>query len=157
VIGEDAPLGVPGARPGTAVGAPPEASTDVTARGMTLDIPPPAGVAEASPSVPEAPASDGVADASPLDPAIPAASTLIVERVGRPEGVALGIGELQRLSVGEATTFGGHRPAIRAVAGTGPLILAFDDVTSRDRAAAELVGEAGLDLALSPGDPEQED
>lgn len=80
-------------------------------------------------------------------------STLIVERVDRPEGVALGIGELQRLSVGSATTFRGARPALRATAGTGPLILSFEDVAARDRAAAELVAEAGLDLAAAPAHP----
>ncbi len=81
------------------------------------------------------------------DGGIPIDSTVIVERVGRPEGVALGMGELQRLSVGSATTFRGTRPAIRATAGTGQLILSFDDAAARDRAAAELVAEAGLDLA----------
>jgi hypothetical protein len=114
-----------------------------------------------SPSATDTPVSgDALAPApdptSAPDPNIPAASTLIVERVGRPEGVALGIGELQRLSIGEATTFAGSRPAIRAVAGTGPLILAFEDAAARDRAAAELVGEAGLDLGLLPSDAEQE-
>ncbi len=85
--------------------------------------------------------------ASPDD--LPVESTLIVERVGAPEGVALGIGELERLSVGTATTFRGGRPAIHATAGTGPLILSFEDVAARDRAAAELVAEAGLDLAAA--------
>ena len=80
-------------------------------------------------------------------------STLIVERVDRPEGVALGIGELQRLSVGSATTFRGARPALRATAGTGRLILSFQDVAARDRAAAELIAEAGLDLAAAPSQP----
>lgn len=75
------------------------------------------------------------------------ASTLIVERIDRPEGVALGLGELRRLSIGVATTFRGDRPALRATAGTGPLILSFDDAAARDRAAAELADEAGLDPA----------
>lgn len=89
-------------------------------------------------------------DAAATTDGLPVESTLIVERLDRPEGVALGIGELQKLSVGTATTFGGHRPALRATAGTGPLTLSFDDVAARDRAAAELVSEAGLDLAAAP-------
>ncbi|MFP5342659.1 MAG: hypothetical protein ACLGIJ_07030 [Candidatus Limnocylindria bacterium] len=95
------------------------------------------------------PGRDGaVGPAHPSDDRI--ASTIIVERVDRPEGVALGLGELRRLSVGVATTFRGERPAVRATAGTGPLVLSFDDAAARDRAAAELVDEAGLDLAVPP-------
>jgi hypothetical protein len=71
-------------------------------------------------------------------------STLIVERRGKPEGVALGIGELHRLSVGSVIPFRGPRPALRAVAGTGPLLLSFDDDAARDRAAAALLDESGL-------------
>jgi len=106
-----------------------------------------------APEAPDAPDASAVPDANaiPDAKAIPIDSTLIVERVSRPEGVALGIGELQKLSVGSATTFRGSRPAIRATAGTGPLILSFDDVATRDLAAAELVGEAGLDFATPTG------
>lgn len=86
------------------------------------------------------------ASTTPSTPA-PLESTVIVERIGRPEGVALGVGELQHLTVGSATTFRGTRPALRATAGTGALIIAFDDAATRDRAAAELVAEAGLDDA----------
>jgi hypothetical protein len=99
----------------------------------------------------DAAATDAGVDAIATPPAagIPLDSTLIVERLGRPEGVALGVGELTGLSVGTATTFGGHRPAIRATAGTGPLILSFADAAERDRVAAELIAEAGLDLAAA--------
>jgi hypothetical protein len=107
--------------------------------------------AAAQPELPLDPATTDGADALASPPAadIPIDSTLIVERVGRPEGVALGVGELTRLSVGTSTTFAGSRPAIRATAGTGPLILSFDDAAARDRVAAELVAEAGLDLAVA--------
>ena len=71
-------------------------------------------------------------------------STLIVERRGRPEGVALGIGELRRLTIGSVVPFRGPRPGLRAVAGTGPLLLSFDDEPARDRAAAALLDETGL-------------
>lgn len=98
-------------------------------------------------------APDGTSDPDrPLEVA-PLDSTLIVERIGRPEGVALGVGELQRVSVGSATTFRGARPALRATAGTGPLILSFADAATRDRAAAELVAEAGLDMAGPAASP----
>jgi len=71
------------------------------------------------------------------------ASTLIVERRGRPEGVPLGRGDVTRLSVGDVFPLRGRRPAIRAVAGTGLLLLSFDALESRDRAAAELLDETG--------------
>ena len=67
-----------------------------------------------------------------------------------PEGVALGLGELTTLSVGTVTMFRGARPGLRVSAGTGPLILVFDDVASRDRVAAELIAESGLDLIIPP-------
>ncbi len=38
----------------------------------------------------------------------------------------------------------GPRPAIRIDAGTGPLVLSFDTDADRDRAAAELLDDAGL-------------
>jgi hypothetical protein len=78
------------------------------------------------------------------------ASTLIVERRGRPEGVAVGLGQLVRLTSGVVLLFRGPRPALRAVAGTGPLLLSFDDETARDRAAAELLAETGLGSTPDP-------
>jgi hypothetical protein len=81
-----------------------------------------------------------VADGSTAPPT----STLIVERTGRPEGVEVGLGRLSRLTIGRVIPFGGPRPAVRAVAGTGPLLLSFDDAAARDRAAAELLDETGL-------------
>lgn len=84
----------------------------------------------------------------PAPPAPPDASevatTLIVERVGRPQGVALGLGELARVSAGRVMAFRGPRPAARVVAGTGPLLLSFDTEADRDRAVAELLDESGL-------------
>lgn len=71
-------------------------------------------------------------------------STLIIERRGKGEGVALGLGELTRLSRGEVMPFRGRRPAVRATAGTGRLLLSFDSVVDRDRAVAELLDETGL-------------
>ena len=74
----------------------------------------------------------------------PPASTLIVERREKPQGVAVGLGELRRLSAGEVMTFRAPRPALRLVAGSGPLLLSFDTVAERDRAAAELLDESGF-------------
>lgn len=81
------------------------------------------------------------------------ASTLIIERRGRPEGVALGLGQLVRLTSGVAMLFRGPRPALRAVVGTGPLLLSFDDEGQRDRAAAELLDETGLGSTAVPDVP----
>jgi hypothetical protein len=92
-----------------------------------------------------------VSEPSSGDPA----STLIVERRGRPEGVALGLGQLVRLTSGVALLFRGPRPALRVVAGTGPLVLSFDDETQRDRAAAELLDETGLGSSVDPETPKE--
>lgn len=81
--------------------------------------------------------------AEPLD-ATPIGTTLLVERVGYPHGVAVGLGELSRLSAGRVMAFRGPRPAVRVVAGTGPLFLSFDTEAERDRAVAELLDETGL-------------
>ena len=70
--------------------------------------------------------------------------------IALPEGVAIGLGELQRLSRGEVRPLRGARPAIRATAGTGPLLLSFDSESERDRAMAELLEESGL-TAGEPG------
>jgi hypothetical protein len=80
------------------------------------------------------------------------ASTLIIERRGRPEGVALGLGQLVRLTSGTVLPLRGPRPALRAVAGTGPLLLSFDHEADRDRTAAELLGETGLGASVEPTD-----
>ncbi len=72
------------------------------------------------------------------------ASTLIIERRGKPEGVAVGLGELTRLSRGDVMPLSGRRPALRVTAGTGALLLSFDSEVDRDRAAAELLDETGL-------------
>lgn len=74
----------------------------------------------------------------------PAETTLLVERIGYAQGVALGLGELNRISSGRVMAFRGPRPAVRVVAGTGPLYLSFDTEAERDRAAAELLDETGL-------------
>ena len=98
----------------------------------------------APPDVP-APADDRPDAAAPPvedDPAI--VTTLIVELSDAAEGVALGLGELQRLSSGQVMTFRAPRPALRVVAGTGPLLLSFETEAERDRAAAELLDEYGF-------------
>ncbi len=82
-------------------------------------------------------------------------STLIIERRGRPEGVALGLGQLVRLTSGVALLFRGPRPALRVVVATGPLVLSFDDEKQRDRAAAELLDETGLGSTVDPDVPKE--
>lgn len=92
---------------------------------------------------PDAPETPEASEVPPLGDAA-ATTTLIVERTGLPSGVALGRGELKRLSVGQVMTFRAPRPALRVVAGTGPLLLSFDTAADRDRAAAELLDESGF-------------
>ena len=71
--------------------------------------------------------------------------------------MALGLGEVSRLSVGNVFPLRGRRPAVRAVAGTGPLLLSFDTAADRDRAAAEVLDETGIarhdDVAGPPATP----
>ena len=50
----------------------------------------------------------------------PIATTLIVERTDTPQGIAVGSGELTRLSSGQVMTLRAPRPALRVVAATGP-------------------------------------
>ncbi|MDP9482220.1 MAG: hypothetical protein M3P84_03255, partial [Chloroflexota bacterium] len=101
-------------------------------------------VAAPSPGEPGEPADTGSSAPEVPSVVVEPASTLIIERRGRPEGVALGLGQLERLTSGVALPFRGARPALRAVAGTGPLVLSFDGDGDRDRAAAELLDETGL-------------
>jgi hypothetical protein len=72
-------------------------------------------------------------------------TTLIIERQGRPEGVAVGRGEMTAMQVGTVTPLRGDRPALRLDAGTGTLLVSFDSVAERDRAAAELTAETGIE------------
>ncbi len=71
----------------------------------------------------------------------PTSTTVIVERRDRPEGVAIGQGELEGMESGTVATFGSRHPALRLQAGTGPLVLSFADEDARDRVAAELAAE----------------
>lgn len=87
------------------------------------------------------------AEPEPADDAVALPATLIVERRDRPEGVAVGVGELTELASGAVITFHGPRPALRVQAGTGRLFLSFDDAAARDRAAAELIHETGVGAA----------
>lgn len=88
--------------------------------------------------------SDAADPSESVDRADSTVTTLLVERRGYPHGVALGLGELARLSVGRVMALRGPRPAARVVAGTGPLFLSFDTDAQRDRAVAELLDETGL-------------
>ncbi len=60
-----------------------------------------------------------------------------------------------RLTSGLALPFRGARPALRAVAGTGPLLLSFESEGERDRAAAELLDETGLGSGSDANEPEE--
>jgi hypothetical protein len=82
--------------------------------------------------------------AEPNDVARPTASpatTLIIERRSLTEGVAVGRGELTAFQVGTVTPLRGARPALRVTAGTGPILVSFETVEARDRAAAEFAAE----------------
>lgn len=74
----------------------------------------------------------------------PLTTTLIVERDGQRHGIGLGLGEVSALCAGRVMTLGAPRPALRVVAGTGPLLLSFENAAERDQAAAELLTETGL-------------
>lgn len=95
-----------------------------------------------APAQPAGAAEPGASAAPLVDE--PVTTTLLVERFGHPQGVALGLGELRRVSAGRVMAFRGPRPALRVVAGTGPLVLSFDTEAERDRAVSELLDETGL-------------
>jgi hypothetical protein len=113
-----------------------------TATATVADATEPAGPPAASAEVEASP--EPAADPAPGPSATTPTTTLLVERHGLPQGVALGRGEVTRLSSGQVMAFRGPRPAIRVAAGTGPLVLSFDTGAERDRAAAELLAEIGL-------------
>ena len=108
------------------------------------DVPESPGVADPSDSPEPVDAGEPPDGPSSIPPDMPPATTVVVERTGYPHGVELGRGQLAALSIGEVMPLRGPRPAIRVEAGTGPLLLSFDTDAERDRAAAELLGEAGL-------------
>jgi hypothetical protein len=106
----------------------------------------------ATPAVPEVPPATPAPELSPMPaPELPPTlgpdqppTTLIIERGGRPEGVAVGRGELTAMEAGTVYPFRGARPALRLTAGTGTLLVSFDSHTARDVAAAELAAETGI-------------
>jgi hypothetical protein len=111
---------------------------------------------EAPPSTPapELPLSTPAPELAPTTPAPELApttpgpelapTTLIIERSGRPEGIAIGRGELTAMEAGTVYPFRGARPALRLKAGTGTLLVSFESSTARDVAAAELAAETGI-------------
>jgi len=107
--------------------------------------PTPTASAAATPAEPDGAAPPETSPSmSSLAPGGPAPTTLIVERRGRPQGVAIGRGELSGMQIGTAMLFRRPRPALRLRAGTGTLIVSFDEVAARDRAARELTVETGI-------------
>jgi hypothetical protein len=139
-----------------------EAPADLVRFPVAASAPPPGEPPDPDPADTDPadtdPADTDPADTDPPAPEVPSAvaeppSTLIIERQGRPEGVALGLGQLVRLTSGVAIPFRGARPALRAVAGTGPLVLSFDGEGDRDRAAAELLDETGLGSSVAANEP----
>ena len=128
------------------------------------DVGPEASLTEpqAAPAEPQAP----VAWAAPATPAIQSWSSVVaaspaaaspgrppIRRADHPDpraprqtrGGRARKGELKELVSGRVMPFRGPRPAsLRVRAGTGTLLLSFDSKEARDRAAAELIGEAGL-------------
>jgi hypothetical protein len=97
----------------------------------------PAPVEPLEPPAVETPVSEPWQVAAP-------STTLIIERQGRAEGVAVGRDELTAMTGGVVRPWRGERPALRLEAGTGTLIVSFDSVADRDRAAAELTEETGV-------------
>jgi hypothetical protein len=133
-------------RPPATVADPPEApesdATHATSEPTDPSSAPPIGAEATEPPL-ELPELTESTELEAIDASL-TPTTLLVERVGHPHGVALGRGELERLSAGEVMPLAGPRPAVRAVAGTGPLFLSFDTEAERDRVAAELLDESGL-------------
>ena len=107
-------------------------------------VPPPAAPAAPAPAAPAAPMDSALAASVAAAGADAVQATLIVERRDRPEGVAIGSRELTALSSGDVLPLHGRRAAIRAMAGTGRLLLSFDSAAERDRALAALLEETGL-------------
>jgi hypothetical protein len=130
--------------------APVEATTEPTTPTADAAAPP----LDAGPVVPAGEPAPPMADLapSPTDPPIPPptgppiapTTTLILERRGRPHGVAVGRGELTAIAPGTVSPLRGPRPALRLGAGTGTLLVSFDTTANRDRAASELAAEAGI-------------
>jgi hypothetical protein len=143
------PLGVPAVAPVLEAVPAPEPEAAPAAEPPAAEPEP--AEPEAAESTPAVPGWSSVAaeiqpTPGPATTTLPAdvPTTLIVERRGRPEGVALGKGELKQVMAGRVMRFRGPRPALRIVAGTGALLLSFDSKEERDRAARELIGESGL-------------
>ena len=95
----------------------------------------------ATPAEPTDPSEAVVEDAPDVTPDAATATTMIVERRDRPEGVAVGRGELESIESGTVATFRARHPALRLKAATGALVLSFEDEDARDRVAAELAAE----------------
>jgi hypothetical protein len=93
----------------------------------------------------EAPA-DVLRYATSLAPGAP--TTVIVQRPDEPQGVGVGGDEITTLELGTVRSLRWERPAIRVTAGTGPLVLTFDDAAAQDRAAREIA--AGDTAAVTP-------
>ena len=139
-----APYAPPALDPAPAVNAAPAVDAGPVAPADRADLVDDAPTVEAAGHVDATELVGTAVAAAPAPDAARPETTLIVERIGEPAGVALGRGELTELSSGRVMPFRGPRPALRAMAGTGPILLSFDSSDERDRAAAELIGEAGL-------------
>jgi len=111
-----------------------------------LDAVPVLPAAEPVPTPIDEPALSSIAEPAPppSDAPIPPPTTLILERRGRPHGVAVGRGELTAIAPGTVSPLRGTRPALRLSAGTGTLLVSFDTTANRDRAASELAAEAEI-------------
>jgi hypothetical protein len=111
------------------------------------EVPPttPASEPVSTTLAPEPPPATAGPDQPPTTPgSAQPPTTLIIERGGRPEGIAVGRGELTAMEAGTVYPFRGARPALRLTAGTGTVLVSFDSSTARDVAAAELAAETGI-------------
>lgn len=81
------------------------------------------------------------------------AARLAFDVPGTSPGLRLDLAEIRRVSIGRVMTFRAPRPAIRIGATSGPLYLSFDSDAERDRAAAEVIHEAGLGPDGKPIEP----